>query len=147
MLDTLTYYAPPHFSSNSTCEISNIMHLQAEWEKCVPWSAGLWEASSSGINCPVSMQSRATTGPPAKRHWMAFRRRSDSDPLLYVYWKHILSQKAYGILAHFAHWLVMLLFWNVNIWFCYTKLSRDMWFQTKWHFDKCRLRRACAASS
>ena len=25
-------------------------------------------------------------------------------------------------------------------------LSRDMWFPTMWHFDKCRLRRACAAS-
>ena len=25
-------------------------------------------------------------------------------------------------------------------------LSRDMWFPTIWHFDKCRLRRACAAS-
>ena len=25
-------------------------------------------------------------------------------------------------------------------------LSPDMWFQTKWHFDKCRLRWACAAS-
>ena len=24
-------------------------------------------------------------------------------------------------------------------------LSRDMWFPTMWHFDKCRLRRACAA--
>ena len=26
------------------------------------------------------------------------------------------------------------------------KLSCDMWFPTMWHFDKCRLRRACAAS-
>ena len=25
-------------------------------------------------------------------------------------------------------------------------LSRDMWFPTMWHFDKCRLRWACAAS-
>ena len=25
------------------------------------------------------------------------------------------------------------------------KLSRDMWFPTMWHFDKCRLRRVCAA--
>ena len=26
------------------------------------------------------------------------------------------------------------------------KMSSDMWFPTMWHFDKCRLRRACAAS-
>ena len=25
-------------------------------------------------------------------------------------------------------------------------VSRDMWFPTMWHFDKCRLGRACAAS-
>ena len=25
-------------------------------------------------------------------------------------------------------------------------MSRDMWFPTMWHFDKCRLRRACAVS-
>ena len=27
-----------------------------------------------------------------------------------------------------------------------THLSREMWFPTTWHFDKCRLRRACVAS-
>ena len=27
-----------------------------------------------------------------------------------------------------------------------TQMSRDMWFSTMWHFDKCRLRRACVAS-
>ena len=26
-------------------------------------------------------------------------------------------------------------------------MSRDMWFPTMWHFDKCRLRRACAAEA
>ena len=28
-----------------------------------------------------------------------------------------------------------------------TRLSHDMWFPKIWHFDKCRLRWACAASS
>ena len=26
------------------------------------------------------------------------------------------------------------------------QMSRDMWFPTMWHFDKCRLKRACAVS-
>ena len=26
------------------------------------------------------------------------------------------------------------------------EMNRDMWFPTVWHFDKCRLRRACVAS-
>ena len=30
--------------------------------------------------------------------------------------------------------------------FLYFIMSRDMWFPTMWHFDKCRLRHACAAS-
>ena len=34
--------------------------------------------------------------------------------------------------------------WLPNQW--QTHMSRDMWFQTMWHFDKCRLRQACAAS-
>ena len=29
---------------------------------------------------------------------------------------------------------------------CDINLSRDMWFPTMWHFDKCRLRRVCAAA-
>ena len=29
---------------------------------------------------------------------------------------------------------------------CRKQKSRDMWFPTMWQFDKCRLRRACAAS-
>ena len=29
---------------------------------------------------------------------------------------------------------------------CWTQMCRDMWFPTMRYFDKCRLRRACAAS-
>ena len=35
---------------------------------------------------PASTEYRATIGPPAKRHVMAFRWRADSGPLLDVYW-------------------------------------------------------------
>ena len=28
----------------------------------------------------------------------------------------------------------------------YYKLGHDMWFPIMWHFDKCRLKQACAAS-
>ena len=28
----------------------------------------------------------------------------------------------------------------------FSQMSRDMLFPTMWHFDKCKLRRACAAS-
>ena len=31
----------------------------------------------------------------------------------------------------------------LNVFYIY--LSREMWFPTMWHFDKCRLRQACAA--
>ena len=36
-------------------------------------------------------------------------------------------------------------FWNLQriVWY---NMSRGIWFPTMWHFDKCRLRRACAAS-
>ena len=35
---------------------------------------------------------------------------------------------------------------NTFLYFLSNKISRDMCFPTMWHFDKCTLRRACAAS-
>ena len=35
---------------------------------------------------PASLPSRATIGPPAKRHPVAFRWRADSGPLSYANW-------------------------------------------------------------
>ena len=34
----------------------------------------------------------------------------------------------------------------INSWQLKWHMSCDMWFPTMWHFDKCRLRRACTAS-
>ena len=71
---------------------------------------------------------------------------------LYKWWKSVLYT-ILSLLNYFNWYKAHNLLISPRPSQCATKyndlwpqMSRDMWFPTMWHFDKCWLRRACAAS-